>query len=450
MAEHRDFETRLEDAYAQLVAAAPIDIDAQELAATLAVGTRGTFEGRHWNTQARRGVGLVAAVALLLLAIVVAGALIGARRSSYRGIFEIVGTMAATADMRWNATTPMVLGLRDGRVLIAGGGDGLSGRNVIPAQLFDPDSHESSLITTDSPSGEGAAIELQDGRVLLIGYDRNSTSSVAFLLDPAQMTSRSLPQPGFPNAPPFGVSPSMAGLPDGRVVVSGGLADVYEPTVLASAMLFDPVTETFVPTGAMHDTRRWHSMVAMSDGRVLVVGGEGRDSTEVYDPASGTFTDGPTMSSVKGPTLAIAIPDGRVVVMPRFLRGTQVNLGAVLSPDESIPESPVDIYDPGTGTFSAATPAPGNITAAALLRDGTILMIGQRPTLLPGRVFSDWESWAAIYDVRAESVTPTAAPAGRFGGVAVLADGRVLNAGGWPAGDPFLSEEPGSAIEIFD
>ncbi len=78
---------------------------------------------------------------------------------------------------------------------------------------------------------------------------------------------------------------------DGRIMVSGGYSapptDGVMPIPLTSAMIVDSNTGTCTAVAPMNIPRARHAMVALRDGRVVVLGGMSMDATasvEVYDP----------------------------------------------------------------------------------------------------------------------------------------------------------------------
>jgi hypothetical protein len=134
-----------------------------------------------------------------------------------------------------------------------------------------------------------------------------------------------------------------APLPDGRVLVTGGLVPVGGgPNTIdvATAEIYDPAAGTFSPTGDMTVTRFNHSAIALDDGRVLVLGGNGRSSAEVFDPTSGTFAPVANMEVVHGlGHQTVKLADDRVLVLG----------GAVNVIDAS---AVAEIFDPATDEFT--------------------------------------------------------------------------------------------------
>src|SRR5689334_13799727 len=79
-------------------------------------------------------------------------------------------------------------------------------------------------------------------------------------------------------------------LPDGRVMITGGVA---ESVSLSSSELFDQ-NARFTPASAMMDARSDHACAVLPDGTLMVAGGRASgggilSSTEIYDPAKETW-----------------------------------------------------------------------------------------------------------------------------------------------------------------
>ena len=96
-------------------------------------------------------------------------------------------------------------------------------------------------------------------------------------------------------------------LPDGRVLIAGVQGNSSTFQITSSAKIYDPASGTFAPTGNMTRARSAHSATLLPDGRVLIAGGLGPlgstksgdcplpsscgqlTSAEIYDPSRGTF-----------------------------------------------------------------------------------------------------------------------------------------------------------------
>lgn len=78
-------------------------------------------------------------------------------------------------------------------------------------------------------------------------------------------------------------------LSNGKVLIVGGEND---NGMVGQAELFDPVTRTLSTVAASLVARTEHAAVRLADGRVLVIGGRGGsgllNSTEIFDPQAGT------------------------------------------------------------------------------------------------------------------------------------------------------------------
>jgi hypothetical protein len=124
---------------------------------------------------------------------------------------------------------------------------------------------------------------------------------------------------------------------------------------LLSAELYDPATNSFSAT-ALTMPRGDQTATLLPNGRVLIVGGDGRGNfnatAEVYNPAIGEFVATGSMSIARRNQTATLLPDGRVLIVggEDLIRGIgklDLNNTSDLSSLVS-----AEIYDPTTGSFS--------------------------------------------------------------------------------------------------
>jgi hypothetical protein len=134
------------------------------------------------------------------------------------------------------------------------------------------------------------------------------------------------------------------------VLAAGGLSR-YDHQ-LASAELYDPGSESWTPTGAMRVARSRHTATLLPDGRVLVAGGfdiqgamdanvesMGRGTPEVFDPSSGRWSRTGSMAFPRAGHTATLLTDGRLLVAG----GDAVTDGGPTA----------ELYDPATGRWTA-------------------------------------------------------------------------------------------------
>jgi hypothetical protein len=136
---------------------------------------------------------------------------------------------------------------------------------------------------------------------------------------------------------------SLVQLSDGTVLAAGGTTYYQEPAVpgttyglvelegMNATRIFDPATNTWRLSGAMNHGRWYPSVVTLPDGKVLVAGGVGKmikpvytdkpaesgrneRSTEIYDPATGKWTDNGPKAERSLPLFPRihVLPDGNV------------------------------------------------------------------------------------------------------------------------------------------
>lgn len=170
--------------------------------------------------------------------------------------------------------------LTNGKVLIVGG---FGATYLNSAELYDPVTETwSSAGTTNTSYSSHTATMLPSGKVLVAGG--NSTTSGADIYDPVLNTwTAATPQATVHH---YHVATL---LPNGTAIVIGG-----DPNFSPQAQSYDPTTNAWVEAGSMIVGRSSHTATKLTNGKILVAGGENRDgdlaSAELYDPPAGPFT----------------------------------------------------------------------------------------------------------------------------------------------------------------
>ena len=251
-------------------------------------------------------------------------------------------------------------------------------------------------------------------------------------------------------------------LPSGRVLVAGGELGSGNITMLSTADLFDPATDTWAATDPMDTPRTAHAADLLQTGKVLVAGGQTDSSTvlstaELYDESTGTWAPTGSMTFIRrgltlttlanGEALATAGFNGSAYtgVAERFRPGSDnwavtgglsapygAHTATLLGTGEvflggglkfgSVATNESNLFDPvieGWFLLSGAADSRHD-HAAALLDDGTVLLAGSADTSGP-------KSTAEVFDPGPRSHTA----------VGSMASGRALFA---------LTPLPGGAL----
>jgi large repetitive protein len=226
-------------------------------------------------------------------------------------------------------------------------------------------------------------------------------------------------------------------LADGRIwrtaLQDGGRhASLYDPTANRWTATSD-VPGDFIEAGG-----DFQAVTPIPGGRVLVVGAL---KAMVYDPASGLWADaGPFPNAATG-SLTFGLPSwtgfsatglhsGDVLLSGgNLLHGTTSGGAPIYEPTSQVMR-----WDHSTGMLAPAEsmPVANSGHSSAVLADGRVLIAGGVDAV-GVHTGADPVARAQIYDPTARSWSPAAPlPAARSGAVAVtLADGRVLLVGGY-------------------
>ena len=192
-------------------------------------------------------------------------------------------------------------------------------------------------------------------------------------------------------------------LSDGRIFVIGAIDGPPE--------IYDPTTRTWTPTAAPTNFFGAPSAVRLTDGRVLVVGGTDSESndTEIYDPVSNSWSTTGQLNHDRVAHSAMTLSDGRVLVA-----------GGVFGehPDYDDIEE-VEVFDPVSETWTVVGTLTGQRIYPGLtaLDDGRALIVGARA--------------ATLFDPVSDTLTRATPLPGEWSQpIAVtLDDGRVLLCG---------------------
>jgi hypothetical protein len=213
-------------------------------------------------------------------------------------------------------------------------------------------------------------------------------------------------------------------LPNGKVLVAGGITGFPGGSYLASAELDDPASGTWTGTGSLATAREVHTATLLPNGKVLVAGGYNGGSlasAELYDPGSGTWTATGSLGNARFGHTATLLPNGQVLVV-----------GGINSSSGTLANE--ELYDPASGTWTGtgSLAAARNVHTATLLSNGQVLVaggIGNNGGSLASAELYDPASgtWAATGSLATPLYlhTATVLPSGQ-----VLVAGKIVTSGG--------------------
>jgi uncharacterized phage protein gp47/JayE len=212
----------------------------------------------------------------------------------------------------------------------------------------------------------------------------------------------------------------------GKVLISGGTAfgvvtafGYGGVTGVPTAELYDPNTRKSTPVAPMSKARVHHSATALSNGKVVVVGGfDGAGvplaSIEIFDSATGNWTtSAASLGTAVGYHSATLLTDGRVLICGGAGGGGVVNK--------------FQIYNPNTDTITA----PGTLQhprarhRAVKMPNDDVLIVGGYDAAQVDQATT--EIWSHITEVTTASASMTRARSGF--GMAMAGTLKVLVAG---------------------
>lgn len=238
------------------------------------------------------------------------------------------GAWTPVAPLHTARFNEILVTLPDGRVLAAGGVDASSAATLASAEIYDPSANTWTTLAQgllQSRADAGAAM-LGGGRVLIAGGYSQDNGQSPKPLDEVEVFD--------PAGNVFARGPSMTearsdltltALNNGQVLAAGG----YSATsTLASAELFDPTTSGWSGITGMHQQRERASASLLADGSVLVAGGETADvrdgvtgtrtslgTGEVYKPATKQWLATPAMHCPRSAQAQVTLTNGSVIVV---------------------------------------------------------------------------------------------------------------------------------------
>ena len=309
--------------------------------------------------------------------------------------------------------------LQNGKVLVVGGFSNELQSNLASAELYDPMTNRWTRLATgllDARSFHAATL-LQNGKVVVVGGSGGDGSLASTeLFDPV---TQQWTQVGSLNeARPL---PNVMLLPNGKVLVVGGSSP--------SAELFDPVTQQWTLVGSLSEARVFHTATLLPNGKVLVVGGHRANSSpilfgpvlasaELFDPVTQQWTLVGSLKGARASHTATLLPNGKVLVAGGFNQQLQSTLASA------------ELFDPGTQQWtsvgSLTDPRSGH--EATPLPNGQVLVVGDSEgdgieltsVELFDPVTQQWRKLATgLAEYRGSSLTAT-----------LLQNGQVLVVGG--------------------
>jgi len=310
----------------------------------------------------------------------------------------------------------------DGKIYVVGGAT-TTGVPVDTVEAYDPATDRWTPLAPMSTARSKPAVGNVNGLLYAFGGVNSSFVIVAS----GEMYDTALDM--WFDAPPLPAARVGAGAAvlEGVLYVIGGQSATV--TGNATTFAFTPSgSGSWSATGSLAQRRfLFGGAIALPDRRVLVAGGFNYQqgtlaSAELYDPATGTWSAASSMGTARRGHGSVRLPNGKVLVA-----------GGLVSSAE--------LYDPTTDTWSAT----GSMSVSRYLPTATLLPNGK--VLVAGGYDASFTptTTAELYDPATGtwSMTGSMATGRTLHAATLLRNGKVLVTGGWNGG-------PISSAELYD
>ncbi len=221
-------------------------------------------------------------------------------------------------------------------------------------------------------------------------------------------------------------------LPNGQVLVTGGLGEYNQTTVLNTTEIYDPQEKTWTNAAPMTNARAFHSATLLANGKVLIVGGDNKllsertlASVEIYDPSTDTWSETTNLNFPRMDHRALLLKDGRVMIAGGLAQKPGSTTLSTLKT--------VELFNPSDQTWFKAESMSNEVNSTygksdftmTLLPDGRVLVTGGRSGLVLyaqiERYNPETNTWSDLGLLPSERAGHSAT---------LMGDGRVLLAGG--------------------
>ncbi len=358
-----------------------------------------------------------------------------------------------------HASVVLTTGADAGKVLIVGGG----GAYTASTELYDPATRTWS---TGSPLPAGAdlaegtrAVVLPNGTVMVAGGIASPSGSTAqtttYLRDPTTGTWSSGKNMAYARAHHAMSVVTIGGKT--RVIVAGGqpqatMSSTVPP--IASAEMYAPETDTWTTIGFLKIARSQMASVVLADGRMAIIGGESIVSTSVKQVDTTEIYDATLDGWISGPKLTTTRTGMSVAPLEGSKFVVAGGYGVVSGSLSATMLNTIEVVD-----FTASSTLLSGVTLTMARRDMSTTRLSDGRVLLAGgsttsSLTSPTASTLVDVFVPAAGSTPATIVSAAslneprvFHSAALLPGGNVLVSGGWTGSTAGLQSK---TAEIFD